>query len=105
LELCVEIRVSPFSNFPAQTKKSAKISYTTFNNKKSEANNNLVGFSKKKTTKLELNTPRLTLKLSSKFIPPREAEDKKGILLYQQIERNKIFNSGNELVNRFHLKV
>lgn len=31
--------------------------------------------------------------------------DKKGVLLYQQVEKNKITPNGIELVNRFHFKV
>ena len=101
----MEIRASPFSNFPTATKKSAKQGYTHFHSKKPKTSIHLVSIAKKKTSPLELiNKPRSALKISSKVIPLREAEDKKGILLYQQIERSKIFNNGNELVNRFHLK-
>ena len=33
------------------------------------------------------------------------AADKKGVLLYQQIERNKLFSNQSELLNRFNYKV
>lgn len=100
----MEIRVTPFSNFPSATKKSAKQGYTHFHSKKPKPSIHLIGIAKKKTSPLELNKPRSALKISSKVLPLREAEEKKGILLYQQIERNKMFNNGNELVSRFHFK-
>ena len=100
----MEIRVTPFSNFPAATKKSAKQGYTHFHSKKPKTSLHLISIAKKKTSPPELNKPRSALKISSKVVPLREAEEKKGILLYQQIERNKLFNNGNELVSRFHLK-
>lgn len=38
-------------------------------------------------------------------IPQQDSiSDKKGILLYQQVERNKLFSNQSELVNRFHFK-
>jgi len=104
LEFCVEIRLTPFSNFPTATKKSAKQTYAHFHSKKPKTSIHLIGITKKKASSLELNQTRSALKISSKVVPLREAEDKKGILLYQQIEKNKLFNNGNELVGRFHLK-
>ena len=57
-----------------------------------------------KTNKKNLNN---ILLLTKKTIinRPIALADKKGILLYQQQERNNLLSSGHELVNRFHFKV
>ena len=108
----MDIRVTSFSNFPALTKTSAKNNYSTSNSKKphSSDDNKLVVLSKKKTNVLALQKPRFSLKITPSLIQSNETLNKseglnkKGVLLYQQIERNKSFTSGSELVNRFHLK-
>lgn len=51
------------------------------------------------------NPTRFSIKMTSNGIQPAAVAEKKGVLLYQQLERNKLFNNGSELVNRFNYKV
>ena len=39
------------------------------------------------------------------MIQPPTVADKKGGLLYQQTEKNKLFSNQSELVNRFNFRV
>lgn len=74
----------------------------TIQGKKSQSinNNNLLVLSNKKSTK-----PQFSIKITSNIIQPAAVADKKGVLLYQQVERNKLFLNQSELVNRFNYKV
>lgn len=36
---------------------------------------------------------------------PNRIADKKGVLLYQQVEKNKLLSEQPELVNRFHFRI
>lgn len=51
------------------------------------------------------NSPgRISIKIRSARIQPPAVAEKKGVLLYQQLERNKLFANGTELINRFNFK-
>ncbi|MCW9031340.1 MAG: hypothetical protein OQK58_07625 [Gammaproteobacteria bacterium] len=84
----------------------------------SDNNNSLLLFANKKT-----NKPLYSMKTTSKVMQPTYdvytpkgfntsssfttsgATNKKNILLYQQVEREKLFSNRAELVNRFNYKV
>lgn len=61
---------------------------TISENKKTNDLNNILVLSKKKS-----------------ITQPTAVSDKKGVLLYQNVERDKLFSNGAELINRFHFKV
>jgi len=73
---------------------------------RSSNNQSLLLLSKKNT-----HTPQYSIKATSDMIQPASmagtssVADKKNVLLYQQIERNKLFSNNSELVNRFNYKV
>jgi len=75
-------------------------------NLRSSNNNSLLLLSKKNS-----HTPQYSVKTTSNMIQPpsvagtSSVADKKNVLLYQQIERNKLFSNNSELVNRFNYKV
>ena len=52
----------------------------------------------------ELNSVFLLSK-KNPITQPIAVSDKKGVLLYQNVERDKSFSNGVELINRFHFKV
>ena len=66
-------------------------------------NNNLLLITKKNTK------PQFSLKMSpnisSNMIQPPSVAGNKRVLLYQQIERNKLSSDGVELINRFNYRV
>jgi len=119
----VDVRITPYSTSTYSTrvapkKTSTKISsfYSrestqfdklkrtspTIQNKKLRSinNNSLLVLSKKNTSK-----PQFSIRITSSMIQPAATADKKGVLLYQQIERNKLFSNQSELVNRFNYRV
>lgn len=61
--------------------------------------NNLLLISKKNT-----NSPQLSLKITPNINQTPNVPGEKKVLLYQQIERNKLFSNNSELVNRFNYK-
>lgn len=61
--------------------------------------NNLLLISKKNT-----NSPQLSLKITPNINQTPNVSGEKKVLLYQQIERNKLFSNNSELVNRFNYK-
>ena len=73
----------------------------TFNtSKRINSNNNLLLVSKKGASK-----PRVFLKVIPNIHQSATVPAKKKVLLYQQIERNKLLENNSELVNRFNYKV
>ena len=101
----VDIGITPFSTVTSHPKTSI-----------ADNRNRFTGINKSPATKsrqlvLSPNKPQ-TNNLNNLFVvskkstvaQPIAVADKKGVLLYQQIERNKLFSNGTELVNRFHLK-
>lgn len=117
-EYVVELRISPLSSFTIPVKTKVKTSQASHHSsfhpihkpkqhtqvitapKKGLTTNNILILSKK-----GMNKPTLSIRTVSNNIQPPALADKKGVLLYQQIERNKLFSNGNELINRFNLKV
>ena len=61
--------------------------------------NNLLLISKKNT-----NSPQLSLKITPNINQTPNVPGEKKVLLYQQIERDKLFSNNSELVNRFNYK-
>ncbi len=102
----MDIRITPFSTLRAHPKTSLtdnRNRFTDFNKSPATKSRQLLLPTKQIQTK-NLNN---TLVLSSKttVAQPIAVTDKKGVFLYQQIERNKLFSNGTELINRFHFKV
>lgn len=98
----MDIRITPFSKFTALT--PLKIKPSTKNN------DNIFVVSQTKIKQAEFdksqfNKTQHSIKQSSNIIQPKALVDKKGILLYQQIERNNLFSNNSELTNRFYFKV
>lgn len=105
----MQLRVTPISSLspsikPQAKEKSIPFNPTDFRTKKSNnllnATNNISHKSKSYNTTL---SPRLNV--VPKQVQSQEVGEKRGVLLYQQIERNKIFSDGAELINRFYFKV
>lgn len=92
------------SDKPRTTKTQFAISKHTLSpvpaKKLRSANNGLLVLSNNKS-----NPSRLSIKITSSRIQPPAVAEKKGVLLYQQLERNKLFSNGTELINRFNFKV
>lgn len=65
-----------------------------------QSNNNLLLISRKSTSK-----PKLALMVTPNINQIPNATGKKKVLLYQQIEGNKLFSNNSELANRFNYKV
>lgn len=103
----MNIRITPFSSFRLQPK-SVHIDnpnrLKNFN-KPAESKTLLVSsFPTKKTPKSNLNN-LLVFSKKTPAIRSVATADKTGLILYQQVERNKLNSKGVELVNRFHFKV
>jgi len=117
----VYVRITPYSTYStlvAPKRTSAKINYSYNRNssqlerakrtspniqaKKTRSinNNSILILSKKNTSK-----PQFSIRITSSTIQPAAVADKNGVLLYQQIERNKLFSNQSELVNRFNYRV
>ena len=95
----MNIQITPFSNATTLTKTSVK---------PRTANKNLLVTPKVKLNQPSINKSRFSLELTSNTIQPMEIRtlnNKKGILLYQNIERDNLFSNNVELVNRFHYKI
>ena len=101
----MDIRITPLSSFTSMNKPSkatAKNNFSTLNLQKPRSSKSklLLTLPQKKTQK-----PQYLIKFTSKTSQPFAIADKKGVLLYQQVEKNKWLLNGAELVNRFHYKV
>ena len=120
----MDVRITPYSSKSSYSalvsprKNSAKTSYfysgdrPQFERSKSTSpsiqtkkpgaidSNSILILSKRKS-----DNPNFSIKITSSMIQPPTVADKKGVLLYQQIERNKLFSNQSELVNRFNYKV
>ena len=102
----MDIRITPFSNFEPLTKSRATHQHSTNYQKKSRSiktGNSLT--SPKRNVFQPAIKPKLSIKITSNTVQPSIAMNKKGILLYQQTERNKLYANGTELINRFNFKV
>lgn len=75
-------------NKSPKTKTKTLLFATTSENKKTNDLNNILVLSKKKP-----------------ITEPTAVSDKKGVLLYQKVERDNLFSNGAELINRFHFKI
>lgn len=62
-------------------------------------NNNLLLITRKNSN------PQFSLNMSPNMIQPPSVAGNKKVLLYQQIERNKLSSDGAELINRFNYRV
>ena len=104
MESNVDIRLTPFTNLRTQPK------ITIADDRSRFADFNKSHKTKPKRLFLSI-TPKknlnniLVLSKKSITLQPIVAPDKKGVSLYQQVERNKLFSNGTELINRFHFKV
>ncbi len=99
----MDIRITPLSTFKSHPKTSLgdnRNRFTDFN--KSPATKSRRLFLSTIPAK-KLNNI-LVLSKKTTVVQPITVADKKGVLLYQHIERNKLFSNGAELINRFHLK-
>ena len=101
----VDIRITPFSTFSSHPKTSLADNRNRFThiNKSPATKPKQLLLSTNKIPTKNLNNI-FVLSRKSTLVQPIAVTDKKGIFLYQQIERNKLFSNGAELVNRFHLK-
>ena len=103
----MDIRIKPFSPYIPNTKNRVKQSTNTFPSPNSDKSEKLSTQLSLTATTAPKKSAKNDLILSLRKITlarPMEGADKKGVLLYQQIERNKLFSNGTELVNRFHFK-
>ena len=117
----MDVRVTPFSTNSSYSalvsprKSSANTRYF-YNSDRSQFERSIPSIQSKKSSsinnnnipilpKRSSNNPNFSIKISSSMIQPSAVADKKGVLLYQQIERDKLFTNQSELVNRFNYKV
>jgi hypothetical protein len=101
----VDIRITPFSTLRSQPKTNLadnRNRFTDFNKSPATKSRQLL-LSTNKTPTKNLNNI-LVLSKKTTVARPIAVADKKGLLLYQQIERNKLFSNGTELINRLQLK-
>ena len=101
----MDIKITPFSTLRSQPKTNLadnRNRFTDFNKSPATKSRQLI-LSTTKTPVKNLNNI-LVLSKKTTVTQPIAATDKNGLLLYQQIERNKLFSNGTELINRFHLK-
>ena len=102
----MELRITPLSHFATYNKTKAKNNYSTFSTTKPTANKSLLILSKIKADQPSTNKPQPSIKLSSNIFQPISINNnRKGVLLYQQIERDDSFSNRGELINRFHFKI
>lgn len=101
----MNVRITPLSSFssrPDHNKISIKQSnYSRATTQKTRTTNNYPIASNKNVNHNQVPL-KITLNLSQS---PTTLMSKKGIVIYQQIERDKIFSEGVELTNRFSKKV
>jgi len=102
----VNIRITPFTPLNTQSKidRTPKPDRFISPNKPTATKSKSLLIPDKKQTKKLNNTFLLTNK-KTMLVRPVVVADKKGVFLYQQIERDKSFSNGSELINRFHFKV
>ena len=101
----MDIKITPFSTLRSQPKTNLadnRNRFTDFNKSPATKSRQLLLLTKKTPTK-NLNN-MLVLSKKTTVAQPIAVADKKGLLLYQQIERNKLFSNGTELINRFQHK-
>ena len=98
------MRVNPSSNLAPLPRTNTQNIATTFKTEITPTtNNNLVVPAKKNINVSDFNQSASATKVTADL--PRAAADKKGVLLYQQIEREKPFENGAELINnQFHFE-
>ena len=101
----MDLRITPLSSFssrPDQNRISVRqANYPTTTAKKTQTTNDLVIVKNK-----NINQTQLPLNIAPKsFQPPTTLMSQKGIVTYQQIERDKVFSEGIELTNRFSQRV
>ena len=103
----MNIQITSFSSLTPLSKNKPKVNSDLYNNKKlhSTNKNTLDVVPKVKAKKSNIINAQLSLKTTSNIVQPSIQANKKGVLLYQQIEGDKIFLNGNELTNRFQFKV
>ena len=105
----MDVRITSFSAYKTQPKIYRTDDPTRFSNfnKSSTKKSKQLLLSPISTKQVSAKKLDNLLVLSKKtfVIQPRSGANKKGVLLYQQVERNKLFPSGVELTNRFHHKV
>ena len=111
----MDIRTTSFSTLRSQPKSISLEHHNRSNNINKSSNFNPSTEIKPKRKFLSIIPISKTQpkKLNDTFILPEKSvltqatatADKKGVLLYQQVEKNKITPNGMELINRFHFKV
>lgn len=101
----MDIRITPYSTLRSYPKENLVDNRNRFThiNKSPTAKSKQLIFSTKISQPKNLNNIFILSKKTS-VVQPNALTDKKGVLLYQQIERNKLFSNGTELLNRFNLK-
>jgi hypothetical protein len=105
----MDMHITSFSTFKAQPKTSFTDNptrFTNFNKSSTKKSKKLLlpPIATEKVSKKKLNNI-LILSKKTLVLQPKSGADKKGVLLYQQVERNKLFSNRSELINRFHHKV
>ena len=110
----MELRITPLSHFATNNKTKAKNNDSTFKTKlpttfstnKLTTNKSLLILTKAKVAQPLVHKPQLSIKLpSSTFQPININNNRKGVLLYQQIERDNFISNRGDLINRFHFKI
>lgn len=99
-------RITPFTTLNTQSKidRTSKPNRFISPNKSTTTKSKSLLLPSKKQTK-KLNNIFLLTNKKTMLVRPVVVADKKGVLLYQQIERDKSFLNGSELINCFHFKV
>lgn len=100
----MDIRITPFTNLRTQPKTTIADDRNRFTDVNKSHKTTPKRLLLSITPKKNLNNV-LVLSKTTTVSQPIVAADKKGVLLYQQVERNKLFSNGPELINRFHFKV
>lgn len=101
----MDIRITSAPSLTPKLKTNTKINSALYVNKNSRATNKNSLLALPKVNTLNSIKPKLSIKITSNLIQPQTQADRKGVLLYQQVERNKIFSNNSELINRFQFKV
>jgi len=100
----VNIRITslPTQNIRPGIKRDSKLS--GFNHLNKPSLNTPQFIAKQNTKSNDLNNVVLIKRITVE-LKPLGITDNKGVVLYQQVERNNVFSNKVELVNRFHHKV
>lgn len=109
----MDLRITPLANFSPAKKCSPGYAFRRNRGTVSNQDNtpSLPAPAKTKKSVLllpanKLKQPTALLKISSPHIQTTSPlRNKSAMMLYQQIENNKMFTNGAELVNRFHYRV